>query len=130
MKEKFNSLNEIHAIKNNWEKQVVGDGQRDAQGCFLRMIEEVEELREALQDYDGSFEKGYKAGLELADVFITGLSVADSLGFDIERLIFEKLNEVFRKYNPHKAQELKNQGLTWQEVVALMKKEWNDKQIK
>jgi NTP pyrophosphatase (non-canonical NTP hydrolase) len=123
MKE-FNRLNEIQAVQKQWEQKLIPEEERTPQSRFNRMMEEVVELDQAIKELDGTLDKNYEAAMELADVFIVGLGVADALGFDIERLIFEKMGVNMVKYNPVKAQELRNQGLSWQETLKVMKKQW------
>lgn len=125
MKEKFNSLNDIQACQDWWEERIVAEEDRTPKSRFERMFEEVRELEEAIDQLDGSFQKNYEAGLELADVFIVGFSVAQSLGFDIERLIFEKLGVNHNKYNVERAKQLREQGLSWQETIVKMKEDYN-----
>jgi NTP pyrophosphatase (non-canonical NTP hydrolase) len=120
----FKRLNEIQAIQKQWEQKLIPEEERTPQSRFNRMMEEVNELDKAIKELDGTLDKNYEAAMELADVFIVGLGVADALGFDIERLIFEKMATNYVKYNPVKAQELRNQGLTWQEILKVMKQEW------
>ncbi len=124
--ERFRSLNETQAVQNWWERKIIDEQDRTPQSRFERMREEFVELENAIGNVDGSFERNYQAGLELADVFIIGFSLADALGFDIERLIHEKLDKNFYKYNPEQAKQLKEKGLSWQETMKFLKERWSD----
>lgn len=124
MSERLKSLNEAQAVQKWWEERIIGQEGRVPHNRFTRFLDEVVELGQAIQELNGSPKKQLEAGMELADVFIVGLSIADALGYDIERLIFEKFETNFKKYNPVKIREMVESGMTWQEAIATAKSEW------
>jgi len=117
-------LNEMQAWQKWWEEKIIPPEERTPQSRYERMVEEFQELGEAIRNLDGSFEKAHQAGLELADVFIIGFGLADTLGFDIERLVREKMETNHRKYSHVENQQLRQEGLSWQEAMAKQKEQW------
>lgn len=114
-------INETHAIISRWRTEVIPPEHLTPQGEYNRSLEEVRELKEELEVYDGSPESGKRVGLEAIDVMIRMMGVIDALGFDTESLMAEKLDQMYRKYNPHMTGKLMTAGFTWQDAMRMQK---------
>jgi len=124
MKERFNTITEFQAVANWWESKIIPEEGLTPASRFLRTVEEFQELGEAIEELDGSPEKCREAGLEIADIFILGASIATALGQNLEELIYHKIERNHHKYNVEEAKSLRENGMEWQDTLTHLKNKW------
>ena len=131
-KEKPTRLNELQAYQKVFEKMLYGEETPDVGKRFLRLLAEVDELKEfkSIPNLKEEIEKNEPlrqaiAG-EIVDVLILGINVLGHLGFDAENKILEKININFSKYNAERLKDLLSKGLSREEAIKRVKEEWNE----
>jgi len=85
---------------------------------FNKLLEEVGELREALENGTR-----LEIGSELADITIVAIGIMSLYDFDVDALLQAKLSRNEAKYC--KTQELVDEGMTPDEAMAYQKEEWD-----
>lgn len=121
--------NEHQAIQSAWETRMLGEV-RTIEGRFKKLKEEVEEVFAPLEQKspeEMNLEEKKALAIELTDMIIVGLGCLDNLGFDFERLFYEKMEINWRKYSPYLIDELVSQGLTREEAIKEAKRIWNER---
>lgn len=94
------------------------------QGEFSRSLEEIGELGQEIDAFDGSREGEVRIGEEAADVIIRMLGIITVVNCNAAALLTDKLDVIARKYDPERHHEFRRQGLTFHEAMALQKKLW------
>lgn len=120
----FSRLNEAQAVINQWELAIIPEPDRTEAYKVPRMLQEVEEVKSAFNAVDGSPEAYRALADEITDVIIGALGVLNSLGYDAERLLEEKINLMYQKYNPAQNGHLQQNGHSWKEAMATQKASW------
>jgi len=118
---KFESLSEIQAVLGNWQESVYTPDVLTPEARITRMFEEMDEVMDALPSCDN-----HKIAGELVDVVIVALGAIQSLGYNADNLIYEKIEVIFRKYNPVINQELRANGHSSQSAIDHQKQVWNN----
>lgn len=128
------SLAEAQVVQRFWERAILGEQGRDPATRVNRfMMEAVElgETKEGLTDHEYNErinqdpELRKAVAMEAVDTIIIALGVVDALGMDTEVLFHEKMIRNYQKYSLKRRQELVDGGMTPDEAVAEMKREWN-----
>jgi len=118
------NLNEAQAIQQWWEGKM-GIDERDKLDRFNRMLEEVDELHEAIEGNASCKD----VALEAVDVFIFCLSIISRCGYDLGGLFVEKMERNHYKYNVDEVQRLREEGLPLDNILQTMKERWEDETI-
>ena len=129
MIERHIGLNECQVIQGRWERDlgIIGNPKNRTE----RMAEEWQELEEALDvlDNNDTLETRQAVGDEVIDVFIIGMSIIDSLGFDAERLFLDKMAINYEKYPIADMNELRDGGDEVDKGIAILKNRWNNRAL-
>ena len=131
-KQKPTRLNELQAYQKVFEKMLYGKETPDVGKRFLRLLAEVDELKEfeSIPNLKEEIEKNepLKQAVvgEIVDVLILGINVLGHLGFDAENEILKKININFSKYNAERLNYWLSQGLSREEAIKRLKEEWNE----
>jgi len=131
-KQKPTRLNELQVYQKVFEKMLYGEETPDVGKRFLRLLAEVDELKEfeSIPNLEKELEtneplKQAVVG-EIVDVLILGINVLGHLGFDAENEILKKININFSKYNAERLNYWLSQGLSREEAIKRLKEEWNE----
>jgi len=111
------------AVIGGWQASVYEGEQLTPETRFARALEEVEELRTAVEEGHDPRE----IAMEATDVIITMLGVIDTTGYNAENLLHEKIATIFSKYNPTQLENLRANGHSHHEAIALAKVMWDGK---
>lgn len=116
------SIYDFQLIQNIWQLQVNGDEELTPASRISRMLEEVEEVKEAAQQYNGTKGSTERLGGEVADVIFVALGVLSVLGIDAE----SELNRIMAtnavKYNPVNNTALRANGMNHRQAMAHQKR--------
>lgn len=120
---------EHQGVLAKWQ-ELVYDGPADVVGR-LRQFEQ--ESHEVIQEIDGEPvdfinnlppERRDLLGEEVVDTIIAGLVVLDTLGLNFEVMFYKKLDTMYKKYQPGRVQGLVDQGMSRQDALSHLKREW------
>jgi len=121
------AINDLQAWQGWWESRVLPEEDRTPETRFVRALEEVEEWKQAHEDWvlNPNNKTAKEAAMEFADIAIIGLGYISTLGYDLENLIVEKMKTNHTKYNIVSNAKLREEGMTPQEALAYQKEQWN-----
>ncbi len=131
-KPKPTRLNELQVYQTVFEKMLFSENQPSTANRFFRLLDEVEELQmfSQISNLEDELEKNEALRRaivgEIVDVMILSLNVLYHLGCDAENEILKKMNVNFSKYNAQRLNELLLQGLSREEAIKQLKREWNE----
>ncbi|GIW63192.1 MAG: hypothetical protein KatS3mg090_1018 [Patescibacteria group bacterium] len=114
-------LTSLQEKQKEWDLAVFG-GLRVPLNVYLRMMEEVDELRQAIDKEERRPEEILE---ESADIVILLFFIANAYNQPLEFFVQQKLSKNFEKYNPDKVQELVSQGYSPNEALQVLKEQWN-----
>lgn len=104
-------------IVSQW-RSVIPPEHATPQAEFQRSLEEVEELKKAIENDDGSTSSHHDIASEAGDVIIRMLGVVESVGGNAEQIVFEKLEHTTRiKYPRDIIQHHMENGMDWPEAM-------------
>lgn len=113
-----NNVERFQRSVNQW-RSIMPSEYATPEAEFQRSLEEVDEVKKAIENNDGSLEAQKEIGSEAVDVIIRMLGVASSVGVDVESVLFNKIEHTTRiKYPNDIIQFRMNQGQEWHEAMA------------
>lgn len=110
-----------------WRTDMMPLHDQSPQAEYKRSLEEVGELGQAIEVFDGTDVAKLNVAQEAADVVIRMLGVVDSVGYDLASLVREKI--VFttqRKYPTSAVKARMKDGLDWNEAMG-HQKAWSER---
>ena len=116
-------INSWQAIIGNWEKGVLTQDGSTPTARLNQALTEVEELSTAHLTHERNPKD---AAMEAADIVIALTGYIHSLGYDLENLLEEKVDIMYRKYPAHENKQLRDSGLTWKEAMRVQKTVYNN----
>lgn len=120
-------LNTWQSIIFYWKKEVIPEEEFTPSGEFDRAKEEYEEWLNAHEQFEKGELPAKEAAMEGVDMLIRIFGYVEAMGFDVENLLYEKMNIIYQKYNPRLNGELRKNGYSWEEVLRLQKELWENK---
>ena len=123
------SIRELQIINEHW-RQMVGIGDEQVEEIVPRLMEEVDELNEALEL--GSDANRAEVLSELADIGLYVIAMMNAMGAMADEVLTAKINRNVFKYNPVKVQDAMGSGLSQGEAMGSVKMNWhrpNDEQF-
>lgn len=116
------SIRELQIINEHW-RQMVGIGDENVEQIVPRLMEEVDELNEALEL--GSDANRAEILSELADIGLYVIAMMNAMGAMADEVLTAKINRNVFKYNPVKVQNAIGAGLSQGEAMGSAKMDWH-----
>ena len=121
--------NHHQEIHTRWQERLF-NGEPPLHDRLNKLREEASEVFEVVdglspQEIDALPEPQRKElAKEITDLIMTALGTLSVTGYDFERLFHEKMETIYRKYNPETVNGYREQGLSLGEAIEATKAEW------
>lgn len=121
--ERDHPTNEHQAIVQRWQERVY-DGTPSLQDRLAKLEEEFcEVVAEGKMETDSIDRRALAQ--EATDLIIAALGLIDAAGYDFDTLFNEKLEKIYRKYNPEIIYSFRQQGMEVHDAIEATKQLWN-----
>lgn len=121
-------LNTHQAIVKRWQEHAYGE-EPTIDDRIQKLREEFSEVIDAAGTYieDGENNPHFRKEIakEAADLIIASLGLISVLGHDFDSLFYEKLDTIYRKYNPAIIAAYRAQGMELEDAIEATKQLFN-----